>query len=30
MEDGIIWNLLDKDNNYCGQAAIFSHYRFLD
>ncbi|MEL6461080.1 MAG: MEKHLA domain-containing protein [Cyanobacteria bacterium J06621_15] len=30
IEDGIIWNLLDKDNNYCGQAAIFSHYRFLD
>ncbi|MBV6627402.1 MAG: MEKHLA domain-containing protein [Rivularia sp. (in: Bacteria)] len=29
IEDGIIWNLLDTDNNYCGQAAIYSNYKFL-
>lgn len=32
IEDGIIWNLLDldKENQYCGQAAIFSNYKFFD
>ena len=30
IEDGIIWNLLDKENKYCGQAAIYSNYKFLD
>ena len=30
IEDGIIWNLLDKANRYSGQAAIFSNYKFLD
>lgn len=30
IEDGIIWNLLDAENQYCGQAAIYSNYKFLD
>lgn len=30
IEDGIIWNLLDNKNKYCGQAAMFSNYKFLE
>lgn len=30
IEDGIIWNLLDTENQYCGQAAIYSNYKFLE
>ncbi|MEB3214958.1 MAG: MEKHLA domain-containing protein [Nostocales cyanobacterium 94392] len=30
IEDGIIWNILDAENQYCGQAAIYSNYKFLD
>ena len=30
IEDGIIWNLLDTKNQYCGQAAMFSNYKFLE
>ena len=30
IEDGILWNLLDANNEYCGQAAIFSNYKFID
>jgi MEKHLA domain len=29
MQDGILWNLLDERNLYCGQAAVCSKYRFL-
>lgn len=29
IEDGIIWNILDEKNEYCGQAAIYSNYKFL-
>lgn len=30
IENGTIWNLLDEQNQYCGQAAIYSNYKFLD
>ena len=30
IKDGIIWNLLDEENKYFGQAAIYSNYKFLD
>lgn len=30
IDDGIIWNLLSADNQYCGQAAIFSNYKYLE
>ncbi len=30
IEDGILWNLVDAKNQYCGQAAMFSNYKFLD
>jgi hypothetical protein len=29
IEDGILWNLLDEENQYCGQAAVFSKYQFI-
>jgi hypothetical protein len=29
IADGIIWNLLDEQNQYCGQAAKFSQYEFI-
>lgn len=29
IEDGIIWNILE-DNQYCGQAAIYSNYIYLN
>jgi hypothetical protein len=29
IEDGTIWNLLDENHHYCGQAAVYSHYKFL-
>lgn len=29
IEDGTIWNLLDENHQYCGQAAVYSHYKFL-
>ncbi|MGF1672746.1 MAG: MEKHLA domain-containing protein [Rivularia sp. (in: cyanobacteria)] len=30
IENGMIWNLLDAGNQYFGQAAMFSNYKFLD
>ena len=30
IEDGIIWNLSNAENKYCGQAAMFSNYKFID
>ncbi|MGB3755448.1 MAG: MEKHLA domain-containing protein [Rivularia sp. (in: cyanobacteria)] len=30
IEDGIIWNLLNAKNQYCGQAAIYSNYKYID
>ena len=30
IEDGTIWNLLDEENKYFGQAAIYSNHKFLD
>jgi hypothetical protein len=29
IEDGILWNLLDEQNQLCGQAAIYSKYKFI-
>ncbi|WP_315787817.1 MEKHLA domain-containing protein [Fischerella sp. JS2] len=29
IKDGILWNLLDENNHYCGQAAVFSNYEFM-
>jgi hypothetical protein len=26
--DGILWNMLDKQNQLCGQAAVYSKYQF--
>ena len=26
IKNGIIWNVLDEDNQICGQAAVFSDY----
>ena len=30
IEDGIIWNLINDKNEYCGQAAIYSNHKFLE
>jgi MEKHLA domain len=27
--DGILWNMFDKENKPCGQAAVYSKYKFL-
>ena len=29
IENGIIWNILDEKDQYCGQAAVYSKYRFV-
>ncbi|MEA5578996.1 MEKHLA domain-containing protein [Anabaena sp. UHCC 0451] len=29
IEDGILWNLLDEQNQYCGQAAVYSKCEFI-
>ncbi|MEM7556633.1 MAG: MEKHLA domain-containing protein [Cyanobacteria bacterium P01_A01_bin.84] len=29
IEDGMIWNIIDGENKFCGQAAIYSRCRFL-
>jgi hypothetical protein len=29
IEDGIIWNVLDEQNQRCGQAAVYSKCTFL-
>lgn len=29
IEDGIIWNLLDEQNQPCGQAAVYSKCKFI-
>lgn len=29
IEQATIWNLHDKDGVYAGQAATFSHWRYL-
>lgn len=29
IENGIIWNLLDEKHQYCGQAAVYSKYKFI-
>ncbi|MBP0030527.1 MEKHLA domain-containing protein [Roseofilum sp. Guam] len=29
IKNGVIWNLLDQQHNYQGQAAMFSDYHFL-
>ncbi|NEO69953.1 MEKHLA domain-containing protein [Moorena sp. SIO3H5] len=26
ISDCIVWNLIDQENNYCGQGATFSHW----
>ncbi|NET39526.1 MAG: MEKHLA domain-containing protein, partial [Cyanothece sp. SIO1E1] len=30
VEKAIVWNILDPQNTYCGQAATFSQWSFLD
>ena len=30
IEQAIVWNLLDEEGGYYGQAAMFSHWKFLD
>lgn len=30
IEEATVWNLLDEANRHCGQAAMFSHWRYLD
>jgi hypothetical protein len=30
IEDVTVWNLLDDNNNYCGQAATYPRWIFLD
>ncbi|MDM9381334.1 MEKHLA domain-containing protein [Chlorogloeopsis sp. ULAP01] len=29
IEEVILWNVLDEDERYCGQAAMFSNYKFM-
>lgn len=29
IQDGILWNLLDEQDQYCGQAAVFSDFKFI-
>lgn len=29
IQDGILWNLLDEQNQYYGQAAFFSNWKFI-
>ncbi|MDZ8082310.1 MAG: hypothetical protein RMX35_25015 [Nostoc sp. DcaGUA01] len=29
MKDGILWNLLDEDNQFCGQAAVYSKCTYV-
>ncbi len=29
IKDGILWNLLDENDQYCGQAAVYSNYEFM-
>jgi hypothetical protein len=30
MENGLIWTVVDETGAYCGQAATFSQYHFLE
>lgn len=29
IEDGIVWNVLDENNQRCGQAAVFFKWQFI-
>ncbi|AUT04172.1 MEKHLA domain-containing protein [Nostoc sp. CENA543] len=29
IQDGILWNLIDEQNQYCGQAAVYSQCTFI-
>jgi len=29
IKETILWNVIDKENQYCGQAAFFSQYNFV-
>lgn len=29
IEDGILWNLLDENYQFCGQAAVYSNCKFI-
>lgn len=29
IKDGILWNLLDENDRYCGQAAVYSNYELM-
>ncbi|PMB22457.1 MEKHLA domain-containing protein [Fischerella thermalis] len=29
IKDGILWNLLDENDQYCGQAAVYSNYELM-
>lgn len=30
IEDGLIWNLLNEQHQFCGQAAVYSQFTFLE
>lgn len=30
IAQAIVWNLIDSQGNYCGQAATFAHWKFLE
>jgi hypothetical protein len=29
IDQALVWNLLDEEGRYCGQAATFHHWRYL-
>jgi MEKHLA domain len=29
IQDGILWNLIDEQNQRCGQASVFCQYKFI-
>ena len=29
IENAVVWNLLDSSGMYCGQAAMFQHWKYL-
>jgi hypothetical protein len=30
IENAVVWDLIDSDQNYCGQAATFDRWRFVE
>ena len=29
IEDGILWNILNEQNEWCGQAAVYSNCKYI-